>query len=177
MAMYYLEHYGFVGEEPYLAHYGVKGMKWRHRRPSIYQHRRDQMNRYTTRAGGSSSSIGPQNSNGNTHHKRESDDDLVRRLNDRAYGNRTNSSNTARLMRLARVNMMRDDYAKKGIYQTYSSNPDGTETMGTMMNRSMAVTKRDRNGGVSSTSSRSHNNNWENFASAVAKNRRRKKTK
>ena len=28
MAEYYLQHYGYVSSEPYLAHHGIKGQQW-----------------------------------------------------------------------------------------------------------------------------------------------------
>lgn len=181
MAMYYLEHYGFVGEEPYLAHYGIKGMKWRHRRPSIYQHRRDQMKRYAYDSNGArykEADIGPHN--GTTHRKRsESDQELVDRINRQTYGNTSNDSNAARLMRMARVRNRQDELAKKGIYQDYASvgGSSRAETLRTtmLMPRTNRVTSsridRDYRGNVTNEA---RSRAWERMKNHARSQRRRK---
>jgi len=118
MPKYYLEHYGFVGDdENYLMHYGVKGMKWRHRK-ALSKDPRKKMNSY--RLNGSNSLIGGEYVPSRTNYSKERPD-LNEIMDDSyAYLNKPGSGNG-----YAQGTLSEEEWAERRRRMNYLNNEFG----------------------------------------------------
>ena len=104
MATYWLKHYGFVGDDPYLAHYGVKGMKWGRRNRSRSYNNPPRRTDYTKEY--------------NEASRRQMMDDMFNYLGDRrdtVGGNSTVVSNRDYRRRVNRAEALNREFGRYGI--------------------------------------------------------------
>ena len=132
MPKYYLEHYGFIGdEENSLMHYGIKGMRWRHHKvkPGMGDH--DRAEYYRTQGEKRNRKREAENEHPSYsigHHPPGGARGKAMRLYDYVEGRRGGTgsndpwSSLKREMRVQNLHSNEDALNKRGLYFFYNSN-------------------------------------------------------
>lgn len=153
MPKYYLEHYGFVGdEENSLMHYGVKGMKWRHRKALS----KDPREKYRSSGKGNNNSTSGEYTPSRTNYSKERPDINQIVTDSYAYLNKPGSGNG-----YGQGTLSEEEWAERRRRMHYLNNEFG------------------RYGVTAYTSQGHHNNNGGRYdvQSSVSYNRSRGKNK